>query len=324
MSATRLLLSCVAEDRPRFHQRVEILVGSARSMGGSLADSPILVNMVESVDRAFARRIEALDAEVRVVPRVTDGGVGFANKLRMLDVHEQKDFDVLLAVDCDIAVAEDPTRLVSADRISIVPADRDPLTDSQWHKLLDGLGLKHLEKSVSAIATGQRMYPYFNSGVIGVPRGLCAELLLAWTQALKALDRLWQLQPDLVSVDERFFTDQFALMAALASGLPWTAASPELNFGTHVDLHGPAVEGLRPTLLHYHREVDGDGFLFRPRCSLAEPAVDRVNRSRAQTLGIPYRGLRTRSRLSRARLQLERQFMQDAWQPSKDSEKLHQ
>lgn len=315
MTTGRLLLSCVAEDRPRFHQRVETLVGSARTLGGSLAGGPIVVNMVESVDRAFARRMQALDAEVRVVPRVTDGGAG-ANKLRMLELDEREDFDVLLAVDCDIAVAEDPSSLVSEDAISVVPADTDPLTDGQWRTIFDSLALRPLERSVSTDTTGELMYPYFNSGVIGVPRGLCAGLLIAWMKALKTLDRLWQRQPDLVSPAERFFTDQLALTAALASGLPWTVASRELNFGTHIDLSGPAVHALRPSLLHYHREVDRDGFLFRPRCSAAAAAADRVNRTRAQGLGVPYSGLRTRSRSSRVRLALERRLIRDAWKPS--------
>lgn len=294
MTSPRLLLSCVSEDVPVFHERVESLVGSARRLGGSLSRSPIIVNMVGSADRAFVRRMETFDAEVRVVPRLVDGGVPHANKLRMLEVHEREDFDVLLAVDCDIAVAEDPARHLYRDAISVVPADVDPFTDYQWRQIFDGLRLEPCQRSVCATTTGRPMYPYFNSGVVAVPRGLCADLLSTWTQALMDLNGLWQHHPNIVPRAKRFFTDQIALMVALQRGLPWTVASRELNFATHVDLHRPTVQALRPALLHYHNAVDRQGFLFRPCSSVAAPAADRVNRSRAEALGHPYRGLKKR------------------------------
>jgi hypothetical protein len=290
----RLLLSCVSEDRPVFHTRVQNLVSSARYLGGSLAGSPIVVNMVDSADRAFVQRMQALDTEVRIVPRITDGGVAQANKLRMLELHERTDFDLLLAVDCDIAVAADPAPYLSGESISVVPADTDPFTDGQWRRIFDGLTVERRERSVRATTTGRSMYPYFNSGVIGVPRGMCADLFASWMQALKDLDALWRRQPNLIPRRRRFFTEQLGLSVALWRGLPWIVASRALNFATHVALHGPTVHGLRPSLLHYHSDADDEGFLFRPRCPVAEPAADRVNRSRAEALDLAYGSLRTR------------------------------
>jgi hypothetical protein len=290
----RLLLSCVSEDRTIFHRRVENLVSSARCLGGALASSAIVVNMVDGADSAFVRRMEALDAEVRIVPRITDGGVAQANKLRMLELHERTDYDILLAVDCDIAVAADPAPHLSGDAISVVPADMDPFTDSQWRRIFEGLALERPEPSVQASTTGRSMYPYFNSGAIGVPRAMCAALFANWMQALKDLDELWRRQPNLIPRRRRFFTEQLGLAVALWRGLPWVVASRELNFATHVALHGPTVEGLRPSLLHYHSDADEDGFLFRPRCPVAEPAADRVNRSRAEALDLTYECLRAR------------------------------
>jgi hypothetical protein len=289
----RLLLSCVSEDRPVFHARVENLVGSARRLGSSLADCPIVVNMVESADREFVQRMAAMDARVRIVPRITRGGVAQANKVHMLEIDTREQFDVLLAVDCDIVVAEDPIFHLSDRAISVVPADMDPLTDDQWRGLFSAVGVRQPERSELASMTGQPIYPYFNSGVIGVPRRLCSDLLAAWMQAMADLDALWRRQPRLISRKARFFTDQLALSVALWRGLPWIAASRELNFPTHVALHRPTVAGLRPALLHYHSEVDDDGFLFRPRCSTAEMAAERVNHSRAEALNLTYAGLRT-------------------------------
>jgi hypothetical protein len=294
MTIPRLLLTCVAEDRPKFHARVETLVGSARKLGGALGRSPIVINMLQSADSAFVRRMDALGAEVRIVPRFNSDYTAYTNKLRMLETQDRDDFDVLLAVDCDIAVTGDPTALVSSDAVSVVPADVDPLSEPQWQAFLGGLAIVPGPRSVRATKTGRPMYPYFNSGVVAIPRGLCPELLAAWTQALGDVHALQRRQPKLVPRAKRVFADQYALMVALRRGLPWTVVSPELNFPTHVTLHGATVDGLRPVLLHYHNEVDGEGFLFRPRSSVAESAADRVNRIHAEALGRRYGGLRTR------------------------------
>ncbi|HEY5261702.1 MAG TPA: hypothetical protein VIJ33_06280 [Solirubrobacteraceae bacterium] len=292
MSAPRVLLACVAEDAPVFHARVESLVGSARRLGGCLSESPIVVSMVGGANPAFVRRLQALDVEVRVVRRMTDSGAPHANKLRMLELHEREDFDVLLAADCDVAVAEDPTMYLPRDSIGVVPADVDPLTEGQWRRLFDGVALDLRERSVRATTTGRPMYPYFNSGVVAVPRHLCVDLLATWTRALEDLHALWQRNPNVIPRAKRFFADQIALMIALQRGLPWTEASRELNFATHVDLHEPTVQSLKPALLHYHGAVDDEGFLLMPRSPVAARAADRVNRDRAAAHGYRYEGLK--------------------------------
>ena len=303
----RLLLSCTCEDRADFHARVEMLLGSARRLGGSLAFSPLVVNVVGGADPAFAARVQALGAEVRVVARAPAGAPPHANKLCMLSLHDRDDFDVLLAVDCDVAIARDPAPLIGAGTIGVVPADTDPLGESQWHALLAALRIEPGPRRVHATTTGRPMYPYFNSGVVTVPRALCAELLARWTDALHELTELWPREPRLIPRSKRFFTDQYALMAALRrGGLPWAVASRELNFPTHVPLHGPTVAGLKPALLHYHSEFDEHGLLFRPRCAVAETAADLVNRSHSQAAGIPYRGLRSRPLHGHAHLAVTR------------------
>ncbi len=291
MSTHRVLLACVGEDTPPFHARIEDLVASARALGGALADAPVVVSTVGSADPAFERRLEALDAEVRVVERVLDDGAPHANKLRMLELASRGDFDILLAVDCDVAVAADPTPLVSSDAVAVVPADTDPLSERQWRRLLAGLDLDLRERTVNASTTGRPMYPYFNSGVVAVPRELCADLLGSWREALERLERLWRRQPAVIPRAKRFFADQYALMAALQR-VPWLQASRELNFPTHVELEENTVSGLRPALLHYHGALDSLGFLLMPRSAVAAEAADRVNRERALRRGLSYPGLR--------------------------------
>jgi hypothetical protein len=181
-----------------------------------------------------------------------------------------------------------------------VPADVDAFSEGQWRAIFAGLALDRPERSLTATTSGKPMYPYFNSGVLGVPRPLCGELLNEWTRALSDVAQLWLLQPRLNSRKARFYTDQLALAVALARGLPHQAVGRELNFPTHVRLHTPTVRELNPALLHYHAEVDEQGFLLRPCSPTAERAADLVNRSRARTLDLPYGGLRGRRAIRRA------------------------
>jgi hypothetical protein len=307
MSGPRILLSCVCENERRFHDRVLLLLATARRLGGRLAYSPVVVNVVGAADAGFVRRVVQLGAEVRIVPRSATGRPPHANKLRMLELGGRSDFDVLLAVDCDIAVARDPTPLISSEAISVVPADTDPLRTAQWREMLAGLGIAQPELSVRATTTGRCMHPYFNSGVVAVPRRLCSPLLSSWSAALDEVSELWLGDAKVIPRSKRFFADQYALMAALArDGVPWRPASRELNFPTHVSLNTGLVHGLRPALLHYHEEFDHRGFLFRPRCAVANAAADRVNRCHEDSAGLAYTGLRPRPLHSHANVRLRR------------------
>ena len=93
----RVLLSCVSENRPGWYDKVYNLVLSVRSFGGSLADARVVVNFVDGADPEVARTLEGLGAEVRVVERF-DARNPYANKLRMLELGKEFDFDVLVAL----------------------------------------------------------------------------------------------------------------------------------------------------------------------------------------------------------------------------------
>src|SRR5918992_4130909 len=97
---SRPLFSCVTENGKSWFVKVQNLVLSIREFGGSLASAPIVVNFVEGVDHAYERWLATFDADVRVVEPV-DPVVRYANKLRMLELGEKDDFDILVALDCD-------------------------------------------------------------------------------------------------------------------------------------------------------------------------------------------------------------------------------
>lgn len=298
MPAMRVLVACVAESTPQFAARVETLLLSIRRLGGQLADAPCVVNVVGQPDAEFARRIEMLGGRVRCVSRFLDDPrpiAGPANKLRMLELVREERFDVLLAVDCDVAFAGDPTRCIPHDVVAAAAPDVDPLTDAYWQRLFAALDLDPGLRAMRT-TTGSPIYEYFNSGVLTVPSFLCEPLLERWTRAVSELTALLRDRPDVIPETRHFFLDQFALMKALRSDIPHRQLESALNFPTHVPVSSSPALASEPLVLHYHAEIDEQGFLLEPLSPVARPAAQRVNVARAGALGLSYDGLRGRSR----------------------------
>jgi hypothetical protein len=292
----RVLVACVAESNAHFAARVETLLLSMRRLGGQLADAPVVVNVVGQADAEFTERVEKLGGRIRSVSRFLDDPrriAGPSNKLRMLELAREEQFDVLLAVDCDVAFAGDPTGQIPRDVVAAAPPDIDPLTEAEWQRLFAALELEPGGRVLEA-TMGARVPEYFNSGVVCVPAEQCEELLARWALAVDELLALYRDRPDSVPEGRRYFLDQFALMKALRTGIPHRPLSSALNFPTHVRVSSPAALASEPAILHYHGELDEHGFLLAPRSQIARPAAERVNVERARALGLPYSGLGTR------------------------------
>ena len=66
---TTTLVSCVAENSDRWYQEAQSLVLSVRRFGGTLSDASIVVNFVDSVEPRYENGLAELGADVRVVTR---------------------------------------------------------------------------------------------------------------------------------------------------------------------------------------------------------------------------------------------------------------
>jgi hypothetical protein len=291
-ASPEVLFSCVAENTQDWFRRVETLALSIRRFGGALADSAIVVNFVGGVEPSFARGLEALDTEVRVVERFDARSV-YANKLRMLELGDERSFDVLVGLDCDVVVVGDLTTVLPLDAIGAKPADVDVLTTAQWDALLHAVGLPSPAGRVTATTSGDSIYPYFNSGMVTVPHALCRRLLDRWSAYIADILALYETDEPIVPAQWRFHLDQFALACALANDdLPVRPLDVRLNFPTHLPVHPSALPASpEPLVIHYHRNVDANGFLLRARSPLADRGADAFNRARAAHLGLRYAGL---------------------------------
>jgi len=289
--APRALFTCLGEDEPLWHERVLNLLLSLRTFGGRQAQAPFVACFVGGVDETARRLLERLEAEVRVVQPVK-GLARHANKLRMLEMGSRTDFDVLVALDCDVVITGDVSPWLGTKAIGLKPVDVDPFVASDWRRLHRALGVPDPGELVRATSTGRMTRPYFNSGVITVPRALCDPLSRAWTESLNAVVGALESEPGLLPAHLKFFTDQLALAFALQrSGLPWAELPVQMNFPTHIEVHGACSGAEEPAVLHYHSHVDDDGFLVRPVAAAADRVADAFNVVLAEFSGSTYEGM---------------------------------
>lgn len=288
-SPQRALFSCVGENRFDWFPKMENLVLSIRRFGGPLSQAPVVVNVVGGVEPALADALERLDAEVRIVSTVDPRRLT-ANKLRMLELAEDHEFDVLVMLDCDMVVKGDFAGEVRPGALRAVPAGRDILDDATWRRLFSLREVPLPPRTCVTSVTGQRTYPYFNSGVLFVPREVCGRLHDHWSAHLK-----WILDTGVAQLGlDRLRKDQIPLAVALASaGLAVEPLPVNLNLSvTPARFARPYRHQWGPPfILHYHRLIDEHGFLRASPNGRINPHLDEFNRVRARHVGLPYGGL---------------------------------
>lgn len=294
------LFACVAENTETWFERAFRLAVSLRRLGGASANAPMVVGFVDGVEPRFRQRLARLDVDVEVVARV-DPTYPYANKLRMLEL-DHRECDVLVALDCDTVVVGDPTSFVtSAGSVRAKPVDCDFLSPEQWRRLFTALDLPIPERRFWTTTFGQRTYPYFNSGVVVVPRERCRGLFDAWLHHIYALNDVFDRYPDIA--EYRAYTDQMALTCALVQDrTPLEPLPVQANFPTHLRIHPDRWDPSDPPrIVHYHHRVDRNGFLQPTSYETVNRAIDGLNRALAEETGRPYAGLQRFGPLDRLR-----------------------
>jgi hypothetical protein len=283
----RLVVSCVAENRAEWHT---LAYNLALSCMTTRSTYPVrfVANFVDGVDPAAGRRIEDLGGEVRVVAHV-DRRSPYLNKLRMLELAGTEDFDVLAALDCDTIVVRDLSPHVCMESVGAKPADMDPLTPEQWRGLYTALGLSPPTTQYIATISGAPIGPYFNSGVLLIPRAYCRLLLDAWTDMNGRILGFYTDHPGTVPSQWRVHLDQYSLSCALATtAIPVRALPSELNYPAHLPVHPAARSRIEPVIAHYHKNITANGFLIRSRNEELNADLHAFNLRRSAALGISY------------------------------------
>ena len=303
-ASPRVVVSCVGENRDDWFAKIRNLVLSLRRFGGSLADAPVVVNLVGGARPEFVRALADLDADVRPVEPV-DRRLPTSNKLRMLELATTDDFDVLLMLDCDVIFHGDPSEELAGGSVRAAPAGKSHLPPAAWAELYRDLGIPEPAWRMTLVS-GERSHPYFNTGVLVVPKEACSVLLEHWYTSMQRFFELAAASPGL----KTFLKDQIPFACAVAAAELEVELLPlNLNLSTTRAQLAPAFRGQwgPPFILHYHHSIDSDGFLQASPNDDVNRYLDEFNRCRSQELGLPYAGMTSLSLTTRIRARLAAQ-----------------
>jgi hypothetical protein len=252
----RVVVATVAEDREPYASEVVYLFKTLQHLGGRLSRARRVAYFLESADFPGISRLADLGVTIKVVERV-DARCPYSNKVRMFDDAEECDY--LVALDTDVVITRDFSLYLQGSSVAAKPAGRIRLSLDQWRKVFDYFGLDIPQARYFTTARIDETIPYFNAGILIVPKQHVPTLRTEWQSFTR---RLLDAYPELPDVAEHpVFVDEFALTLALVSAkLPFRALPLSMNFPTdrRVD---PLLEPSRvsPYMLHHHHRVSPPG-----------------------------------------------------------------
>jgi hypothetical protein len=273
-SPERVLVATVAEDREPFARETVYLFKTLHHFGGSLSRARRVAYFVGSADSPSTGALADLGVTVKVVEPV-DARSPYANKLRTLDSAE--DCDYVLVLDTDVVVTGDFSVFIQGSSVAAKPAGRIRLTLEQWARVFEYFGLEMPQARYLTTARLDETIPYFNDGVVLVPRDYVEPLRAAWGAFI---GKLLDAYPELPGIAEHpVFITEFSLALALASAkLPFRALPLGMNFPTDRRVH-PALEPRRiaPYILHHHHRLSPDGELLPCHYDEVNAVIAEVN-----------------------------------------------
>jgi hypothetical protein len=258
VSPERVLVATVAEDREPFARETVYLFKTLQHFGGNLSRARRVAYFVGSADSPSSRALADLGVTIKVVEPV-DARSPYANKVRMLDAIGECDY--LVALDTDVVITRDFSAFIQGASVAAKPAGRIRLSLDQWKEVFAYFGLEIPQARYLTTARLDETIPYFNDGVLLVPKEYLSILQTEWQSFI---GRLLDAYPELPGIAEHpVFITEFSLALALASAkLPFRALPLGMNFPTDRRVH-PALEPRRvaPYILHHHHRLSPAGDL---------------------------------------------------------------
>lgn len=274
-----VVVAFVAENTPKFLGQALRLVQSIRWFGGELAGSHVIAGIVDDVDPRARRALERYDADVRVIPRFHRANPT-ANRLQLFAELRKSSEPHYLLLDSDTLVVHDPLPFLRRDVFRAKIAPFPTVTHEVFERLFADFGILLPARTFTTGYTGTPTIPYFNAGVISIPRTLAEPFEREWRRINTRLAD----EPHLAAPCEKHM-HQAALAMALASvKIPAEAFGAEMNYQVNATEY-PTPRGyaeIDPVVIHYHDRVDRDGKLVRVPFPKAQERIDRFHERLAE------------------------------------------
>jgi len=272
----RVLIVTQGPAKEPFIHEMLFLFRSILRFGGSLADSQKIVYFTGNIDSSLKEIFSSMGVHVHIIEEEIKE-IPHANKIQMLHFSDKEDFDYLVMLDTDVVIARDFSNFIGIEKVGCKIASVDPLGMELWKNLFEYFGLELPTERYKTALTMIETIPYFNSGVLIIPKKFVKSLYNIWKLYIfKMLEAYGELKE--IS-QHRFFTDQIALALALVDcKIPHYTLPVEMNFtlrGPYPQDHNP--EFIDPYIIHHHHETDSNGKILKCLHHTPNKAIDRVN-----------------------------------------------
>ena len=279
MDSDRILIGCTVKDKNREYANLEAeyIFRTLDKFGGELKNSKKIACFVENPDSLLKEILESMNVQIKI-PNQLDDRYPFANALLVLQEGIQEDVDVIAMLDTDIVITKDFTEHLSATKILIKPEDSDPFSLNDWNQLFDFFQIPFPKERFYTSCSGQKTIPYFNGGVIIIPKKFAVELLEYWKYFIKQiLDKKNQLPKRFI--EKIRFTGQFAFsLALIKSKFPYDPLPLSMNYPYSGTVHASEnPESLDPFIIHHHHSILENRNLMHCPYDNINSKIDEVN-----------------------------------------------
>lgn len=270
-NVTDRLAFVVCTERGTLAKKTLVLVRTLRELGGRYAECPVFSYSPREgrqPRRETLRRLAELGVETILEPLNREfSDYGFGNKVvACAHAEEELSHDRFVFLDSDILVFREPAELWSAEgnTVKLRPVSRklagstgSDENAAYWKEILEWAGVGE-PAFIETAVTGERVYGYWNAGVISAPGK--AGFYRGWLETLRGLVRDGLMPPSGMT-----FLDQIAL-SLTAHRPPYRVEELPRGYNFPVNtLVGPPDESPWPSdppdpddivLAHYHKVFD--------------------------------------------------------------------
>jgi tetratricopeptide (TPR) repeat protein len=279
MNPNRILIGCAVKENNAEYANIETeyLFRTLDKFGGELTNAKKIACFTIRPDSLIENFLTSFGIEIRINNKL-DERQSFANKINILEEGIKEDVDFIVMLDTDVVIARDFSEFLANQKIMIKPEDSDPFTLDEWETLFDYFKINFPNERYFTSCSNQETIPYFNGGVIVIPKVFAKEFLDQWKYFLKKLlDEKMNLPIKFIT-NSRFF-DQIAFSLALMnSKFPYTDLPLSMNYpfsGYVNEKENP--EALDPYIIHHHHCILETGDLMHCPYKNINLKIDKIN-----------------------------------------------
>ena len=276
----RIVLGCVADNKPAYLYEALRLLQSVRWFGGPSAECDFILCIVGSADPLYSRHFRRLGAKIRVVQPYSEISPA-TNKLRFWQLPELANYQRAVCLDCDTIVVRDPLTPLERPGLHARMAGLPTVPHDVFIKMFAAFRLKIPERSYRCVLSGEATIVYLNNGVLAMDPPTVADLVPRWIRFTDAL-----LKSEIMR-EHKWFIEQAALTLALVeSGCPFHLLGNEMNF-PFPGAGQPLVEDVDPRIIHHHHHVELSGRVKLSGYPLVDARIDAFNRKLWRAFVVP-------------------------------------